>query len=347
MRSRAKHLLCFALLLLGACAKLGAGTSGSSLERPSLNLPPEPASPFDSLPGWRSEPTLPGVREFAAGCQSIADQNYARACAAIRRNPPTTEIAARDALRANFRPVSLGSDRLTGYFEITVKGTRTQDRDHRVPILRTPPSPTQFSRSEILSGALAGRGLEIAWLRNEADLYWLHLQGSGRVLLPNGSVLHVGSAAVNGRPHASYTTMFGDLPIPGRDLSGPSVRAWGEAHPAEFHRNLARETAYTFMRETPGGSGDLGPLGRAGRNLVPLLSVAVDPTVNRLGAMLWINGSNPSSHRYLPHLVLAHDTGPAIQGAARLDLFYGAGDEAEQAGGHQYAPAQVWALAPR
>eukprot|EP01037_Dinobryon_pediforme_P009733 gene9733-9799_t len=237
-----------------------------------------------------------------------------------------------------------GSDRLTGYFEITVNGTRTQDRDHRVPIQRTPPSPTQFSRSEILSGALAGRGLEIAWLRNEADLYWLHLQGSGRVLLPNGSVLRVGSAAVNGRPHASYTTMFGDLPIPGRDLSGPSVRAWGEAHPAEFHRYLARETAYTFMRETPGGAGDVGPLGRAGRNLVPMLSVAVDPTANRLGSMLWISGSNPSSHRYLPHLVLAHDTGPAIQGAARLDLFYGAGEEAEQAGGHQYAPAQVWAL---
>jgi membrane-bound lytic murein transglycosylase A len=216
-----------------------------------------------------------------------------------------------------------------------------------VPVLRTPPSPTQFSRSEILAGALAGRGLEIAWLRNEADLYWLHLQGSGRIALPGGAVMRVGTAAVNGRPHSSYSAMFDDLPIAGHDLSGPSVRAWGEAHPAEFRRYLAREAAYNFMRETSSGAGDAGPLGRFGRNLVPMLSVAVDPATTRLGTMLWINGSNPSSHRFLPHLVLAHDVGPAIVGPARLDLFYGAGEEAEQAGGHQYAPGQVWALAPK
>lgn len=216
-----------------------------------------------------------------------------------------------------------------------------------MPVLRTPPNPTQFSRSEILAGALSGRGQEIAYLRNEADLYWLHLQGSGRIVLPTGGMLYVGTANVNGRPQHSYTSMFGDLPVPGHDLSGPSVRAWGEAHPAEFKRYLAREAAYNFMRETPGGGPDVGPLGRFGRYLTPMLSVAVDPGATRLGSMLWINGSNPSSHRYLPHLVLAHDTGPAIVGVARLDLFYGAGGEAEQAGGHQYASGPVWGLLPK
>jgi membrane-bound lytic murein transglycosylase A len=348
MRGGARYSLCLALLaLLSACARQGGGQSGATLQRPALNLPAEPASAFDSLPGWRSEPVLPGVREFAAGCQNIGDRAFSPACAAARRNPPASEIAARDFLRANFRPISLGSDRLTGYFEITVSGTRTQDRDHRVPVLRTPPSPTQFSRGEILAGALAGRGLEIVWLRNEADLYWLHLQGSGRVMLPNGTSVRVGTAAVNGRPHTGYSAMFNDLPIPGHDLSGPSVRAWGEAHPAEFHRYLSREAAYNFMRETASGAGDAGPLGHFGRNLVPMLSVAVDPATTSLGSMLWINGSNPSSHRFLPHLVIAHDTGPAIVGPARLDLFYGSGEEAEQAGGHQYAAGQVWALAPK
>lgn len=333
------------LCVLSACAT--RGQTGPTLQRPSLNLPAGPASAFDALPGWQSEPVLPGLREFAAGCQMITDAAFRGACAAIRRNPPTTEIAARDVLRANFRPVSLGSDRLTGYYEISVQGTRTPDSDHRVPVLRTPSNPSQFSRGEILAGALAGRRLEIAYLRNEADLYWLHLQGSGRIVLPTGATLHVGTANVNGRPHQSYTAMFGDLPVPGHDLSGPSVRAWGEAHPADFKKYLARETAYNFMRETPGGGPDVGPLGRFGRYLTPMLSVAADPQVTRLGSMLWIDGSNPGSHRFLPHLVIAQDTGPAIMGAARLDLFYGAGDEAEQAGGHQYAASPVWALMPK
>lgn len=335
------------LALLSACASRGGGQSGPTPQRPSLGLGAEPPSAFDALPGWQSEPVLSGVREFAAGCQAITDAGFQRACAAIRRNPPASETAARDTLRAYFRPVSLGTDQLTGYFEISVQGTQTPDAGHRVPVLRAPPNPNQFSRSEILAGALAGRGLEIAYLRNEADLYWLHLQGSGRIVLPTGATLHVGTANVNGRPHQSYTAMFGDLPIPGRDLSGPSVRAWGEAHPAEFRKNLAREAAYNFMRETPGGGPDVGPLGRFGRYLTPMLSVAVDPSQTRLGSMLWINGANPSSHRYLPHLVVAQDIGPAIVGAARLDLFYGAGNEAEQAGGHQYAPSPVWALLPK
>lgn len=343
----ARHFVCLAgLAWVSACASR-AGPSGASLQRPSLNLSAEPASAFDALPGWQSEPVLMGVREFAAGCQAISDTSFHRACAALRQNMPTTEIAARDALRANFRPVSLGSDQFTGYFEISVLGTRTPDAGHRVPVLRTPANPTQFSRSEILGGALAGRGLEIAYLRSEADLYWLHLQGSGRIVLPNGGLLHVGTANVNGRPAQTYAAMFNDLPIPGHDLSGPSVRAWGEAHPAEFHRNLVREASYTFMRETPGTAREFAPLGRFGRPLTPMLSVAVDPSVTRLGSMLWINGTNPSSHRCLPHLVLAHDTGPAIVGRARLDLFYGAGDEAEQAGGHQYTSGAVWALLPR
>jgi membrane-bound lytic murein transglycosylase A len=312
-----------------------------------MALPPQPASAFDALPGWRSEPVLPGVREYAAGCNRIADRSFASSCAAAARNPPTTEIAARDFLRANFRPISLGSDRLTGYFEMTLRGTRTPDAEHRIPVLRAPPSPAQFSRSEILAGALSGRGLEIAYLHSEADLYWLHLQGSGRLLLPDGRIIRLNTAAVNGRRQTSYDAMFQDLPIPGHDMSGPSVRAWGDAHPAEFRRNLAREASYNFFRENLSATSETGPIGNFGRALVPMLSVAADASSTRLGSMLWINGTNPSSHRFLPHLVIAHDIGPAITGPARLDLFYGWGDEAEQAGGHQYNPEPVWALLPR
>ncbi len=348
MSGRARHLAGFVLLgLLAGCAGQGGFASkGASLERPSLGLGAEPASAFDSLPGWRSEPVLPGVRAFAAGCGEMANRAIAPACAAVRRAPPASEMAARDFLRAQFRPVSLGSDRLTGYFELNLAGTRTADREHMVPVLRAPATPTQFSRAEILGGALAGRGLEIVWLRSEADLYWLHLQGSGRVSLPDGRVVRLGSQAVNGRPHQGYDAMFSDLPIPGHDMSGPSVRAWGDAHPAEFRRNLAREPAYVFFRETQGAA-DVGPLGRSGRNLVPMLSVAVDPRTTPFGTLLWIAGSNPSSRKYLPHLVVAHDIGPAIQGPARLDLFFGWDAEAEQAAGHQYASAQVWTLAPK
>ncbi len=349
MSGGAKHLLRFALLMvLSACAGGGGvpSPSGSTPQRPDMALPSAPPSAFDALPGWRSEPILPGLHEFAAGCVRIADRAYAAACAAAQRTPLATEAAARDFLRSYFRPESRGADRLTGYFELTVSGSRTPDAEHRVPVLRTPPSPTQFARNDILAGSLSGRGLEVAYLRSEADLYFLQLQGSGRVVMTDGTNVRLGTAAQNGRRQASYTQLFDDLPIPGHDLSGPSVRAWAASHPAEFDRHLARDAYYVFFRETVTAP-MAGPLGYFGRNLTPLLSVAVDPRANVLGGMLWINPSNPTTKRYLPHLVVSHDVGPAITGAARLDLFYGWGAEAEQAGGHQYNSSPVWALVPK
>jgi membrane-bound lytic murein transglycosylase A len=282
---------------------------------------------------------------FLAGCPRLPPA-YARACAAAAAVPPGDEAAAHAFLDAAFRPVSRGTDTVTGYFEITVAGRRVPGGEFVIPVLRAPRDPRRFSRGEIVAGALAGRDLEFLYLRSLADLFFLQLQGSGRVRLADGQEVRIGTQATNGRPQIDTAVLFGDAGIPGRDLSIPGIRAWLAGHPAEQAR-LLRDPSYVFFRETPGLSPAYGPLGASGLPLVPGHSVAVDPNVTPLGSLLWLDATGSASHRPLAHLVVAHDIGPQINGPARLDLFFGAGEAAEQQGGRQFGPGRVWALVPR
>ncbi len=297
------------------------------------------------LPGFAQEPAASMLPIFLAGCPKLPPA-YARACAAAATVPPGDEAAAHAFLDQVFRPVFRGTDTVTGYFEITVDGRKRPDSAFTVPVLHAPPDPRRFSRAEILAGALAGRGLEFLYLRSEADLFFLQLQGSGRVRLPDGTELRIGTASTNTRPQIDTAILFGNAGIPGRDLSIPGIRAWLLSHPGESAR-LRRDPSYVFFRETPAISPEYGPLGASGLPLVPLHSVAVDASKTQLGSLLWLDAIGSASRRQLPHLVVAHDIGPQINGPARIDLFFGAGEAAEQQGGRQFSPGRVWALVPR
>ena len=282
---------------------------------------------------------------FLAGCPKLPP-SFSRACAAAAALPPGDETAAHDFILQAFRPVYRGTDIMTGYFELSVEASRAPAVEFPIPLLRAPKEPRRFSRHEILSGALSGRGLEFLYVRSVADLFFLQLQGSGRVRLPDGSELRIGTQATNGRPQIDTAVLFGDAGIPGRDLSIPGIRAWLRDHPSEQAR-LLRDESYVFFRETPNLHPDYGPLSASGLPLVPFHSVAADANQTPLGTLLWVDVNSSARRRKLPHLVVAHDVGPQINGPARLDLFFGAGPEAEDEGGRQYATGRVWALLPR
>lgn len=305
---------------------------------------PVSSSRAADLPGWQTEPVASMVPVFRAGCPRL-DQRFARACAMAAQVPPGDEAAARAFLDAAFRPVYQGGGTVSGYFEITVAGSRTPNTAFPIPVLRAPGDPRRFSRAEIELGALAGQRLELLFLHSRADLFFLQLQGSGRVRLPEGEI-RVGTAATNGRRQIDTADLFGDAGIPGRDLSIPGIRAFLARNPGQEDR-LLRDPSYVFFRETPGLSPYYGPLGEFGLPLVPRHSVAVDTGVIPLGALLWLDARSSATGAALPHLVIAHDTGPQIHGPARLDLFFGAGEAAEQEGGRQYGAGQVWQLVPR
>ncbi len=338
----------FSFALLGLMTACGGGSDPAPVvhSAPPVVFTPRVVQSVAALPGWARETKSLVVAAFATGCDKL-DASFASACKAARAVFSGDERDAQRFLEENFNAVYLGANQVTGYFEVTVPGSLRPDGRFRIPVLRAPAAPDQFSRNEILSGALAGKGLELLYLQSEADLYFLQLQGSGRVELTDGRLVRLGTIANNHRPRTPVSALFGGAGIPGNDLSIPGIRAWAAQHPTETSQRLARDQAYVFFRITPELSPQYGPYGAFGLPLLPIRSVAVDPRAVKLGSLLWLNATNAIDHTQLPRLVLAHDIGDLIEGAGRVDVFYGWGPKAEQDGGHENTQGALWALVPR
>lgn len=300
---------------------------------------------FAELPGWSTDRVADVIPLFAASCPRLGAA-FRPACDEIRRVPRGDEAAARAFLQWAFRPAYIGQAQYTGYFELDVAGALAPGGPYQWPLLRAPANPTLYDRAQILGGALAGRGLELVWFASAADLYFVQLQGSARVHLPDGTVMRVGGAAQNGRRSIPTAQLFGDAGIANHDLSIPGIRAWSAAHPADTQARLARETSYFFFAERPLRA-EQGPVGALGVPLAPLRSVAVDAAHIPLGTPVWISTSVSATRQPLQRLMLSEDTGEPINGPAHVDLFFGGGPDAEAVGGRQNSTGGLWALVPR
>lgn len=204
------------------------------------------------------------------------------------------------------------------------------------------------TRGEIAAGALAGRGLELAYLANPADAFFLHIQGSGRVELPDGKVLRLGYAAQNGHRYISIGRVMINRGLIAREaMSMQAIRDWLSTAPeAEAEAMMAENPSYIFFRELEGLRPDQGPRGSLGVPLTPGRSLAVDRSQIPLGAPVFIAGRDPVSGAALNRLTLAQDTGGAIRGRARGDLFWGWGEAAGAAAGRARDEARFWLLLP-
>ncbi|MEW5774403.1 MAG: MltA domain-containing protein [Thermodesulfobacteriota bacterium] len=199
-------------------------------------------------------------------------------------------------------------------------------------------------------GALAGRGLELAWVRDRFDAYVLQVQGSGLLRFPDGSLRHALYAGKNGREYVSLGKVMAESGlIPLEQVTMTTIREYLDAHPSEEEALLERNPSYVFFRLA-----DQGPLGAMGRLLTPRVSVATDPGVLPLGSVLALSadlppgapGSPDAAGRALAGLVLAQDTGGAIK-QARLDFYCGSGPQAGALAGELKARARVWLLLVR
>ncbi|MCS6877151.1 MAG: MltA domain-containing protein [Geminicoccaceae bacterium] len=326
------------------------------------------------LEGRRADETF--ARDPAFG--RVGD--WRASCSALH-GPFADARAARAALERLFRPW-LVTDRgearglVTGYFEPILEGARTADAIRRYPIYRRPDDlvvvelgrfdPTlegrrivgrveqgrllpYYTRAEIDGGALAGRGLELAWVDDPIALFFLHVQGSGRIRLAEGGELRVGYAEQNGHP---YRAIGRDLVEAGElareEVSMQRIEAWLRAHPERAFAFLHKNPSYVFFRELGLPPDAPGPLGAQGAPLTPQRSLAVDRRFLPLGALLWLDTEAPfpDGARSLRRLVVAQDTGGAIRGPVRGDLFWGSGPEAEHLAGHMKSPGRLWLLVP-
>lgn len=332
------------------------------------------------LPGWQDDDQAAAWGALLTSCSTLRNQEAWRAVcadAAALAKPDRAEV--RRFFETQFLPYRLvqadgGNEGLaTGYYEPLLRGSRTPTARYRYPVYGAPddllvvdlpafnaePRDSRararldgrrivpyYERAQIESPASPLRGREIAWVEDPVELFFLHIQGSGRLELEGGGVMRVGFADHNGHPYRSIGRLLidrGELAPERASMQG--IKAWAQQNPAKLRAVLDYNPRYVFFRELPAGLD--GPLGAQGVPLTARRSIAADPRFVPLGAPVFLATTWPLSNRPLNQLMLAQDTGSAIRGAVRADFFWGYGDEAGREAGRMKQSLRMWLLLPR
>jgi len=300
---------------------------------------------FADIPGWAQDDQNPALVAFGLGCDAIGSTakmprfEWNMVCALAQTGPGP----AKAFFEQNFTPVRIsnGTEALfTGYFEPELNGSRTRTETYKYPLYRAPPEVESGvpwrTRAEIEGGLLAGRNLELVWLDNLVDAFFVHVQGSARVQLEDGSLMRVGFAGRNGYIYRSAGRELVRHGILSGDQAGiPGLRAWAENNPAAARTALQYNDSFIFFRELDIPDA-LGPLGALQVPLTPMRSIAVDEAYTPLGAPVWVKMEGGAES--LNRLMVAQDTGSAVKGAQRADIYYGSGAAAgDKAGRIRYS----------
>ena len=303
-------------------------------------------------------------------------------CGRAAAIPPGDDRAMRRFLEENFSPwqITNHGERdglITGYYEPELTGARRKKAPFVHPVYLAPHDQLvvdlgdfkrdlagrkitgmmrggtfrpYWDRGEIESGALSGRGLEMLWVEDPVALFFLQIQGSGRVVLPDGTLVRIGYAGQNGHDYTAIGKVLierGELTR--EEVSLQTIRHWLRTHPAEADEVMRANRSFVFFRVLPGA-----PVGAAGVELTPGRSLAVDTRFLPFGLPLWLDATLPAlpdlgraEEAPLRRLVIPQDRGGAIKGPVRGDLFWGAGAEAEAIAGRMKQPGRLWLLWPK
>lgn len=279
---------------------------------------------FDQLKGWRDDNHQAAFDVFKTTCGDMDGPAWATLNDIARTYP-----APRGFFEEFFRPVLIedGNPTLfTGYYEPEQTGSRERGEPYRYPIYARPDDLNHARREIDQDGVLADRGLELAWLTDPVDVFFLQVQGSGRIRLPDGSMMRVGFGGKNGRPYTSIGKLLVARGVLGPDqVSADAIRDWVHANGEAGRALLLENESYVFFREVSEIPAHQGPLGTMNRSITAGRSIAIDPAFVPLGAPVWIekDGDLP-----MQRLMIAQDTGGAIKGAQRADIFFGTGPDA-------------------
>ncbi len=332
------------------------------------------------LPGWRDDDPAAAWQALLASCEVLKKQEaWQSVCADAGLMSQPDREQARRFFESRFTPHQLlqpdgGSEGLaTGYYEPLLRGSRKPGPRYRYPLYGVPddllsvdlpafgaePRHAQararlegrrivpyFDRAAIGAGQAPVRGHELAWVDDPVELFFLQIQGSGRLELEDGGVMHVGYADHNGHPYRSIGRLLidrGELSPDRASMQG--IKAWAQKNPDKLQAVLDHNPRYVFFRELPPGLS--GPLGAQGVPLTARRSIAVDPRFVPLGAPVFLATTWPLSKKPLNQLMLAQDTGSAIRGAVRADFFWGYGDAAGREAGRMKQALRMWLLLPQ
>lgn len=302
---------------------------------------------FDDLDGWAEDDHGAALDVFLNTCRDMKTPDWQALCQAAenQKNP-------RAFFELFFRPLLIedGNDALfTGYFEPELDGSRTRGGRYQYPVYSMPKDARTagqwHTRREIAEdGVMDGLGLEIAYVDDPVELFFLQIQGSGRIKLPDGYYIRVGYGGSN---RHNYRSIGQEMVRRGiyqpHQVSAEVIKNWVRRNPEEGKELLFHNPSYVFFREVSEVPADKGPLGAMNRSITTMRSVAVDPKYTPLGAPVWLEKDGETPMR---RLMIAQDTGSAIKGAQRADVFFGTGDAAGRAAGRLRDPGRMIVLMP-
>jgi membrane-bound lytic murein transglycosylase A len=335
--------------------------------RPPPRLTLAPAN-YDQLQGWRDDAVAAALPALLRSCKAILAKpdvaaldamtksadfghvaEWRAPCAAAETVPVKDDAAARQFVEGAFTPLLAGNNGdseglFTGYFEITLNGSRRRGGAFQTPLYRRPADPTAHTRAEIEDGALSGQGLELLWVDDPVDAFFLEIQGSGRVRLKEGGTNRVGYDGSNGKPYVAVGRLLierGEMTK--EQVTMASIRAWMAAHPKEGAALRRENPSFVFFREIAGD----GPLGAERVVLTAGRSLAVDRAFIPLGLPIWLDARQRFAPDAIHRLVIAQDAGGAIKGPVRGDLFWGNGTAASSGAGAMNASGRYYLLVPK
>jgi membrane-bound lytic murein transglycosylase A len=354
-------------LLIAAAGFLGActGNAGGAAEH---KVPMAPIS-YNEIAGWADEHQFEAVVALRQSCTKLVTApdskivtdggekvlnaaEWKRICDAAAAVPKGDHKAARRFFEENFRPLVVQvPGNFTGYFEPELRGSRAPSRLFTVPVYRRPPDLTDkpyYTRAEIEQGVLKGKGLEVAWVQDQVALYEAQVQGNGRVHLAEGGTLSLGFDGSNNRPYSALAAVLAEMGIMKReDATWPAIRDWLRRNPVQGREVMRKNERYIFFKDTKSSAAT----GSQGVPLTAQRSLAVDPAFTPYGTPIWIDTSRPvlrkpGSTEIYRRLMIAQDSGAAIKGPARGDVFYGIGTQAADWAGRMAAGGRAIVLVP-
>ncbi len=321
------------------------------------------------------------VKPYRSGALGVDFGAFSDAYAEAREVPAASRSEARAFFERHFVPMLVRAETsaglVTGFYEPQVEASPVRTERFAVPLLSRPPdlvdvddanrprgmdsylafarrTPTglaeYFDRGAIERGALAGQRLEIAWLADKVDAFFIHVQGAARLAMTDGRLCRVTYAAKSGQRFTGPGKILSELgEIPLAEVTMQSIRAWFKAHPGRVDEILWQNRSYIFFREADVEDATLGPIAAAKVPLTPSRSVAVDRLLHTFGTPFHIDAPTLTAFDKNPfrRLMIAQDTGSAITGPARGDLFAGSGDAAGEIAGVVRNAADFYALVPR
>lgn len=357
--------------------------TSSFTQFPAINAPNGTlrASSFAAMPGWRNDDVRQAMPAFLTSCSiMIRRADWTEPCTVALSLDARNESVVRSFFEAFFKPYQVinmdGTNEglVTGYYEPLLRGARKRGGVYQTPLYYVPDDLLTIDLASVypelkglrLRGHLVGnrvvpysnraeldkkRGLsgkEILWVDDPVDAFFLQVQGSGRVQMANGEILRVAYADQNGYPYKSignYLIDKGELTL--AQASAQSIKAWLAANPSRQQELLNSNPSYVFFKEEKVLDPNQGPKGAQGVPLTPQRSIAVDPQFIPLGIPVFLATTYPNSTKNLQKLVVAQDTGGAIKGAVRADLFWGFGDAAGEKAGKMKQRGSMWVLIPK